>query len=268
VKLEQIDGATRLYAILGDPISAVRSPEVFNTMFARRGVNAVLVPIHVAAEDLESAWAGLVSLRNLCGLVVTMPHKARIAALLDEVGQAGQIAGAVNAARRDPDGRWRGDMFDGIGFVDGLRSQGHEPLGWNVRLHGLGGAGSAIALALAQAGVAGLSLQDLDAGRRDSLCHRLRADFPSVRITDAKSLDASFNAVVNASPLGMKSPDPLPFDPTELPRETLVVDVITKPEITPLLERAAATRHPIHSGKHMHLGQARRVAEFFGYQLD
>jgi shikimate dehydrogenase len=267
VKLEEIDGATRLYGIVGDPVSAVRSPEVFNTMFARSGVNAVLVPLHVAADELESAWAGLSAIRNLCGLVITMPHKTRVAAFLDEVGAAGQIVGSVNAARREPDGRWRGDMFDGAGFVDGLRAEGHHPEGWNVRVCGLGGAGAAIAVALAQAGVAGLTLHDRDCGGRDGLCRRLQADFPTVRITSENSSDTSFAAVVNATPLGMKSSDPLPFDPVELPRETLVVDVITKPEMTPLLQRAANTGHPVHTGRHMHLGQARRVAEFFGYPL-
>lgn len=267
MKLEEIDGATRLYGIVGDPISAVRSPEMFNTMFARDGVNAVLVPLHVTADELASAWDGLTSIRNLCGLVITMPHKERVAALLDEVGAAGQIVGAVNAARRDPDGRWRGDMFDGAGFVDGLLAAGHDVKGWNVRVSGLGGAGAAIAVALAQAGVAGLALHDLDSGRQDRRCHQLRADFPTVRIIAGNSSDSPFDAVVNATPLGMRSSDPLPFDPSELPRETLVVDVVTKPEMTPLLERAARTGHPVHTGRHMHLGQARRVAEFFGFQL-
>ncbi|WP_434034871.1 shikimate dehydrogenase family protein [Cupriavidus sp. a3] len=265
---EQLDGSTQLYGIVGDPIAAVRSPEVFNAMFLQRGINAVLVPMHVGEEDILSAWAGLSTLRNLRGLVITMPHKVRLAAFLDEVGAAGQLVGAVNAARREPDGRWSGDMFDGVGFVDGLRDQGHDPSGWRVRLLGLGGAGAAIALALAQAGVARLLLHDPDTTKRDMLCRQLQAAFPAARITTETAPGEAVDAVVNATPLGMKSTDPLPFDPAELPRETLIVDVITKPEITPLLQRAIDTGHRTHSGKHMHLGQARRVAQFFGYELD
>ncbi|RYF31877.1 MAG: shikimate dehydrogenase [Comamonadaceae bacterium] len=267
MKPKNLDGETRLYGIVGDPISAVRSPEVFNAMFEQSGVNAIFVPIHVAADDLVAAWSGLKSIRNLSGLVVTMPHKGRIAPLLDEVGLAGQIVGAVNAARREPDGRWRGDMFDGLGFVDGLRAEGYQPAGWKVRLHGLGGAGAAIAVALAQSGVAGLCIQDLESSRRDKLCKWLQVNFPSLDISADESSGAVFDAVINATPLGMKISDPLPFEPAALPQETLVVDIVTKPEITPLLERAANTGHPVHSGRHMHLGQARRVAEFFGYQM-
>lgn len=268
MQAQPLDGSTLLYGIVGDPISAVRSPEVFNAMFARHSVNAVLVPLHVGHEDIAAAWAGLTSIRNLQGLVVTMPHKVSVAALLDEVGTAGQIVGAVNAARRGPDGRWIGDMFDGVGFVDGLRMQGHEPRGWNVCLWGVGGAGSAIAVALAQTGVESLSLCDRDVVRRDDLCERLELHFPQARIYRQASTLDRFDAVINATPLGMKSTDPLAFDPADLPRETLVVDVITKPEITPLLQRALDTGHRAHSGRHMHLGQARRAAAFLGYHLD
>lgn len=268
MQAKPLDGSTQLYGIVGDPIAAVRSPEVFNAMFARDGINAVLVPLHVAHGDIATAWAGLRSIRNLQGLIVTMPHKASVAPLLDELGDTARIVGAVNAARRGADGRWSGDMFDGIGFVDGLRAEGHEPRGWRVGLWGVGGAGSAIAVALAQAGVATLSVFDQDAARRDDLCRRLRAHFPALRIATQATAGEGFDAVVNATPLGMKRTDALAFDPAALPRETLVVDVITKPEITPLLERAMATGHRVHSGRHMHLGQARRAAAFLGYQLD
>lgn len=268
MQAKPLDGATQLYGIVGDPIAAVRSPEVFNAMFARLGVNAVLVPLHVGADDIATGWAGLRAVRNLQGLVVTMPHKASVAALLDELGPAAQIVGAVNAARRGPDGRWFGEMFDGIGFVDGLRDQGHEPRGWHVELWGVGGAGSAIGVALAEAGVASLCLRDQDVARRDALCQRLLHHFPQLRIADTAPPDRPFDAVVNATPLGMRPDDALAFDPATLARETLVVDVITKPETTALLQRAMDTGHRVHSGRHMHFGQARRAAAFFGHALD
>jgi shikimate dehydrogenase len=63
----------------------------------------------------------------------------------------------------------------------------------------------------------------------------------------------------------MRPDDPLPFDPAVLPASTLVVDVITKPEITPLLQRAEQTGHRIHTGRHMHAGQAVEAARFFGF---
>jgi shikimate dehydrogenase len=265
VKLEGIDGSTRVYGIIGDPVSAVRSPEVFNAMFEKENVNAVLIPIHVGKDDLAKAWAGLTSIRNMAGIVVTMPHKSRAAELVDELGETGKFVGAVNTVRREPDGRWTGDMFDGLGFVEGLRAQGHEPRGWKVSLHGLGGAGSAIAFALAKAGVSCIYLYELDESRRDSVVSRLKEQFPQLVVRIEKASGIQLDAAINATPMGMKTDDHMPFDPAKLAPTTLVVDVITKPEMTPLLTLAANTGHRVHTGKHMHLGQARLAAEFFGF---
>jgi shikimate dehydrogenase len=264
-----IDGNTRLYAVIGDPISAVRSPEWFNALFARHGVNAALVPMLVTAAHLRPVFAGLKRVGNLDGLVVTMPHKGPMCELLDELGPAAHAVGAVNAARRLPDGRWLGDMFDGRGCVQGLRTQGHEVAGRSVFLLGTGAAGSAVAFALAEAGVARLAIDDLDAARRDRVAQRVQAAFPAVTVrAEPLAGTAKHDIVINATPLGMKPDDPLPFDPTGLPVSTLVVDVITKPEITPLLERAEQTAHRIHPGRHMHAGQAVEAARFFGFDPD
>jgi shikimate dehydrogenase len=242
----------------------VRSPEWFNGVFARQAINAVLVPMRVTASDLRGSFEGLKRVSNLDGLVVTMPHKAPMCELLDELGPAARSLGAVNAARRLPDGRWLGDMFDGRGCVQGLRAQGHAVAGRSVFLLGTGAAGSAIAFALAEAGVERLVIHDLDAARCARVAQRVLAAFPSVRVR-ADKLTGQCDVAINATPLGMKPEDPLPFDPAALPASTLVVDVITKPEITPLLRRAEQTGHLIHSGRHMHVGQAVEAARFFGF---
>jgi shikimate dehydrogenase len=83
--------------------------------------------------------------------------------LLDEVSPAVRVAGACNAVRRDAAGRLVGDLFDGEGFVRGVRRKGMEPRGARVLIVGAGGVGSAIAASFAAAGVAALSLHDLRA---------------------------------------------------------------------------------------------------------
>ena len=260
-----IDGTTRVYAVIGDPVTAVRSPEWFNTLFDRNGVNAVLIPLQVQRDDLATAFAGLKTMRNLDGLVVTMPHKNAMCALLDELGPAGRTVEAVNAARREPDGRWIGDMFDGRGCVRGLRDQGHEVTGCSVFLLGTGAAGSAVAFALADAGVRQLVIDDVDEGRCARVAQRVRQAFPEVDVRAGKLVAGSnYDAVINATPLGMKADDPLPFDPAGLGQATLVVDVITKPVMTPLLDQARQSGHRIHPGSHMHAGQAIEAARFFG----
>lgn len=268
MQTEQIDGATRLFVIIGDPISAVRTPAVFNEMFGRQGTNAVFVAHHVVAEDLSAAWAGLKTIKNLEGVVITMPHKTAMCGLVDRLGVNGQVVGAINAARRGRDGSWEGDMFDGVGCVAGLAKQGHSVAGKSVYLMGLGGAGGAVASALAQAGVRRLVVADLNTERRDRVVSDVRAACPELAIEAGTLESGPFDVVINATPLGMREGDPLPFDPTNLPTSTLIVDVITKPEFTPFLAAAQKSGHLTHSGKHMHHGQAVSVAKFFGFDLE
>ena len=265
---DEIDGATRLFAIIGDPIFAVRSPAVFNAMFARQGINAVLVPLHVAANDLDAAWEGIQRTRNLEGLIVTMPHKAAMAGKVDELGPAARFVGAINAATRTADGRWIGDMFDGVGCVEGIVGRGWAVAGRSVFLLGVGSTGAAIAAALAAAGVARLAIADLDGARRDRVVAAVSAMYPGPRITAGCLAAGDYDIAINATPLGMRPDDPLPFDPGMLPPSTLIVDVVTKPEFTALLTRARERGHPVQPGRHMHEGQAIGAARFLGFELD
>lgn len=261
--IEAIDGTTRLFAIIGDPIHTVRSPEVFNALFTRHRANAVMFALKVSADDLARAWDGVKCLANLEGVIFTMPHKVGALSLVDHVGDTAGIVGAINAARRESDGTWTGDMFDGAGFVRGLINEGHGVVGKTAFVAGTGGAGSAIVAALARAGAARIIVDDLDSMKRDLLIRRTGAAFAGVDIVARTPGDPPTDMAINATPLGMRPTDPLPFDPSTLPPSTLVADVVTKPEMTPLLERAKATGHRVHSGRHMYLGQARDIAEFF-----
>ncbi|MBG6085963.1 shikimate dehydrogenase [Actinomadura viridis] len=256
-----ITGTTRLLVVLGDPVAQVRAPSLVNPLLARLGVDAVLVPVHAPAGRLGTIVRGLRALGNLDGMLVTVPHKIAICAYADELSPAARLAGCVNALRREPDGRWRGDNFDGAGFVRGLSAAGHDPAGRRVLLVGAGGAGRAVAVALLEAGAARLTVRDVDVGRRAELVERLRAVWPD-RIEAAPDgghvvgerpggghVDADI--AVNATPLGMRPDDPLPLRPGSLRPGTVVADVIMRPRRTSLLAAAAAAGHPVHHGGHM-----------------
>ncbi len=102
-----------------------------------------------------------------------------MALLCDEVVGEGRLVGAVNAVRRDPDGRLVGDLFDGQGFVQGLAAAGHTLAGKRVFMFGAGGAGNAVAFALARAGVAALTIHNRTRSRADDLIARLQIACPS-----------------------------------------------------------------------------------------
>lgn len=260
----KITGTTRLYVIFGDPLHKARSPETFNALFAARGVDAVMVPGEVDAAGFVAAVRGFQHLRNCDGIIITMPHKQAMCALVDELGDNGRLVGAINAARRLPDGRWRGDMFDGLGYVAALRGKGIDPRGKRVHLIGAGGVARAMAMALAQAGATHISLRDIDPVRADTLAADLRAAFPALRAEALARDDYDRDILANAAPLGMREGDPLPCDPAPISPRTVVTDVIPKPDITPFLAAAQERGCSVVTGRDMVEGQAGLIAHFLG----
>ena len=259
-----ITGTTRLYAILADPVAQVRTPEVFNAWFAARGTDAVLVPVHLAAGRLEVALPALRAMKNLGGLVVTVPHKTDAARLCDTLTEAARLTGSVNAIRRDPDGSLHGATFDGEGFVAGLRAQGHDPAGRRVLMVGAGGAGAAVALALARAGVARLVIANRTAARAETLAAAIASACPEVAISAGAAEPGDAEIIVNTTSLGMAPGDPLPLSLEGAAPGALVAEVIMKPETTPLLAEAALRQHPVHHGRHMLDRQVDLIAAFIG----
>ncbi len=144
----EITGATRLVALIGDPIDAVRSPQLMNGLFEREERDTVCFALHVPSEALATAFLGLKVIRNLDGILVTMPHKRAAMSLADSLHDTAAHVGAVNIMRREPGDRWVAANFDGLGCVLGMRWDGIDPAGRRVLLVGAGGAGRAIAFAV------------------------------------------------------------------------------------------------------------------------
>ncbi|PJE98177.1 shikimate dehydrogenase [Streptomyces carminius] len=259
----RVSGTTRLYGVLGDPVAQVRAPGLLNPLLT--GLDAVVVPVHVSAEDLAEVVGGLTRIGNLDGLLVTVPHKAAVCGLADELGPAASLSGTANAMRRGPDGRWLAENFDGLGFVRGLEASGHTVRDRHVLLVGVGGAGSAIAVALLTAGIARVSVHDIDGTRLDALLSRLGPRWPG-RLRAAEPGDlGTADIVVNATPLGMRPRDPLPFDPGAVRADAVVADIVMKPHETALLREAATAGRRVHHGIHMLEKQVTCYREFFGW---
>jgi shikimate dehydrogenase len=119
-------------------------------------------------------------------------------------------------------------------------------------------------MALAQAGVASLSLRDIDLSRAQRLADSIRAAFPKVQAEAVAEDRYDVDILANATPLGFHDGDPLPCDPARIAPRTIVTDVIPKPDITPLLAAAQARRCTVVNGRAMVEGQAGLVAAFFG----
>jgi shikimate dehydrogenase len=259
-----ITGTTRLYAIIGDPIAHVRTPMAFNDYFGARKIDAVCLPVHIGRDDLPRGWAGLKAMLNLDGFIVTAPHKAESALLCDSLEADGAYTRVVNTVRREADGRFVGTLLDGRGFVSGLTSHGHKVAGRRFYMAGAGGAGTALAYALAGNGAGALTIHNRTRSKAENLVAGVAKAFPQCDVR-LGSADASGNdVVVNATSLGLKTDDPFSFDLASVDPSSLVAEVVMKPEMTPLLIAAKSRGYAIHFGIHMLNGQLDLMMDFLG----
>jgi shikimate dehydrogenase len=263
----KIDGTTRLFAIVGDPIKQAKTPALFNPLMEKAGVNAVLVPFHVLARDFEPSMKAIMSLGNLDGLVITYPFKEKSLALVDELSERARQVGGINAMRRAADGRWIGDMFDGLGLLRAVAAR-TDIAGSKVLLIGAGGAGRAIAFAFAEAGALSITINDLDAKRAEELAERIQGAHPDCAAHVGPALAEGHDILVNATPIGMKAEDGLPGEIGSLSPSMTVVDIVPAPHRTSLLQRAAEAGAKPIAGSAMTEGQANAILDFFGIGVD
>jgi shikimate dehydrogenase len=262
-EVDYVSGRTRVFGIVGHPIEQVRSPEMFTAEFRRRGRDAILVPMHVLPGDFDAILPQLLKMQNLGGLVFTIPYKGRACALAEVLGAQAQVVGAINALVKGADGRWQAEIFDGLGCVEAFRRRAIPFPARRVMLLGAGGAGSAIAVAVAQERPASLRIYDVDAGRAKALAAKVGRASPGVAVTFGSAMTEEIDILLNASPVGMLGDARLPIGVDKLPRELVVFDAIVKPERTPLLALAEACGCTTVRGREMMRGQISRMVDFF-----
>jgi len=256
-------GTTRLFVHIGHPIAQVQAPRLMNRLLAERQVDAVMVAIDVPPDRLSATVAGLQNIANLDGILVTVPHKIAICGHAQSLSPAVTLAGAANALRRRPDGRWEADNFDGTGFVEGLRAAGHAVEGIDVVLVGAGGAGTAIAASLVLAGVARVVVRDVDTEAAQRLVDRLDRHRRGVAERWREGGAEQADLWINATSMGMKPDDPLPLSVDAIKPGAVVADIVMKPAETQLLRQAAARGLATHAGLHMLQPQIAMYADFF-----
>src|SRR3984957_394818 len=260
-----ITGETILIAHFGYPTKTFKAPMIYNPYFDKVGVNAVVMPLGVKAEDYAEVLKAAFKLTNIRGALVTMPHKVTTVGLVDEVSTTARIAGACNAILRRPDGTLVGDMFDGEGFVRGVARKGRRMKGASALVVGCGGVGSAIAASLAAGGVARLGLFDAFPASAEALGSRLQAHYPKLEVATGSNDPSGYEIVVNATPIGMNDGDPLPMEVERLSPSTFVGEVVMKQEMTPFLRAAQAKGCAIQIGVDMLFEQIPAYLEFFGF---
>ncbi|AKS31437.1 shikimate dehydrogenase family protein [Mycolicibacterium goodii] len=261
--MTKLTGRTRLLGVVGDPVAQVRAPELWSEKFGTLGIDAVCVPFHVRPDDLAAFLDGASRWRNLDGLLITVPHKGAAMRFATQLSERARRVGAVNCLKPGPGG-WVADMLDGVGFVTAFENGIGPVEGRRALVIGCGGAGSAIALALADGGAAAVDVSDVDDGRASALAERTAA--AGVASRPVAPLGRGYDLIVNASPAGMRGTDPVPVDLGGVGADAAVADVITDPAVTPLIEEATRRGCRVQVGAQMTDAQAGHMASFFGYR--
>ncbi len=236
-------GATRLAAVIGDPVRHSLSPTIHNAAFAALGLDWVYVALPVAAGRGAEAVAAMRVL-GIEGLSVTMPHKAAVAGAVDRRTAVADRLGVVNCVFTDGD-ELVGDSTDGDGFVRSLaHDNGISLAEARVMVLGTGGAAKAVIEAVGRARPAELVV----VSRRQEQAAEVAATLaPGVGRAGESAEAGTMDVIVNATPVGMAGgPDPtgIPLPAKLLTSAHTVVDIVYNPWVTPLVaaaERAGAT---------------------------
>lgn len=262
-----IGGSTQLVAIIGTPIVQVKSPENFNRWFADHDRDIAMLPVDMSAAALPAFIHSLRGWGNMRGCVVTVPYKQAVAPLLDALTDRAATLGMVNVIRREADGRLVGDHLDGMGFLKAAAAHDFHPAGKRALVVGAGGVGAAIAYALAESAVRQLVIADVRQAQVNALSALLLKAFPTLDVQTAYTDLTDFDLVVNATPVGMGDTGQvaLPLEQLATLRpSTLVADVVTSPQVTPLLAHAQARGCPIQTGAEMARAQMGNLGAFMG----
>ena len=258
-----INGKTRVFGIIGDPIEQVRSPEMVTWEFHQRQHNAVLIPLHVAHKDFDDVTPDIMRIRNLDGLIFTIPFKVKAIGLAKTLGPQASLVGAINAIKRQNDGEWCGEIFDGLGCVEAFKRRGIALKDKRIQLIGLGGAGSAICVAVAQEKPSLMRLFDLNEQRTEHMVKLVKRISPKTVVELGLPPCDDVDVLMNASPVGMLSDARLPLAATKFDKNLVVFDAIVMPENTPLLTLAQNCGCELVRGREMMRGQISRLVDYF-----
>ncbi len=262
-QVDFVNGKTRVYGIVGDPIEQVRSPEMVTWEMQKRDHNAVLIPMHIAQDEFDTVMPHIMRMRNLDGLIFTIPFKAQAIALAKSLGpQAAQI-GAINALKKHNNGAWSGEIFDGIGCVEAFKQKGITLQDKRLQLIGLGGAGSAICVALAYEKPKLLRLFDIHPQTTERMAKMVNSISPQTVVEVGLPHAEGIDILLNASPVGMLSDARLPLAVEQFKKELIVFDAIVMPENTPLLSLAQDCGCQVVRGREMMLGQISKIVDYF-----
>ena len=266
---QPITGDTQVYLLPGDPVRNVRLPRMFNAVFARFGIDAVMVPVQVPVRDFAVHFRASFLAHNLRGMVIAPPHKPRVVDLLDSCGLCARVAESVNVVRRTDDGQLEGDLFDGDGLLDALDHYGIPFRGKRVLILGAGVSAAAIGLALVEGGTVNgaeyIAFHDTVSGKAAGVAAQLDAFFDATIVAVDSNAPEGYDLVINATPQGLQDADASPVDVQRMDAHAALFDILLRNQPTPLVRAARARGLHAQAGFEILIQQMPHYFRYFGY---
>jgi len=253
---------------MGWPVMHSRSPALHNYFFRQYRVAGTYVPLAIKPEGLEPALRALAPL-GFAGCNLTIPHKERALAIVDEVDALARAIGAISCVVVRPDGSLWGTNNDVHGFARNILQQqpAWRPDEGPAAVVGAGGGARAVVYSLIDRGAREIRLTNRTRGRAETLAREFG---PAVHVVDwndrHRALDGAA-ILVNTTSQGMIGQPPLDLDLATLPSSALVADIVYIPLETPLLAAARRRGNPTIDGLGMLLHQA-CIAWKYWFNLD
>jgi len=256
-----ISPQTKVYALIGNPVSHSMSPAIHNAAFMALNLDCIYVAFKV--EDVKNALAGMRALDNFRGMSVTIPHKIEVMQYVDEIPDVDRHIGSINTVVKEG-GKLIGFGTDGPGALKAIRDADVELADKNLLMLGAGGAARAIAFTLAQKGDIGkLVLLDINEEFLSGLTGDLKRGTDATIVSGALNPEAieehmtSTDLIINCTPVGMHPNEDSTLVPDNLFRPGHVVfDVVYNPLETKLLRQARAKGLKVIPGVEMFINQA------------
>ncbi|CAM3440430.1 shikimate dehydrogenase [Marinicrinis lubricantis] len=260
-----IHSETKLFGVFGDPIKHSKSPIMLNRAFRETGYDGVYTALHVKADKLGDAVAGIRAM-NFKGANVTIPHKVEVMQYLDEIDDAARFIGAVNTIVND-NGVWKGYNTDGIGYVRSLKEEtGIQLSGKQIVVLGAGGAARGVLYALAQEKPARIVIANRTPSKAAELAEHLQAfaEVEAVQMDELPHILKQADLLINHTPVGMHpNVEDIPIDPDLLTPSMIVSDLIYNPLKTKLLQEAEKRGCTTHGGLGMFIYQGAYAFEYW-----
>ena len=266
----EVKSTTSLYGIFGHPVEHSLSPVMHNNGFSELDLDCVYVAFDILPSNIGEAVSAVRAL-GISGVNVTIPHKQRIMAYLDEISSDAMLVGAVNTVS-NVDGRLIGFNTDVGGFLRALKADlDFTPEGTKVFMVGAGGAARAVIVGLGRNYVSEVVIANRTLSKAEDLAkefsdHFPKVEFKAVMLSDEERIKQNIvgsDIIINSSSAGMKRDNPLDLPLYLLPKHAGIYDLVYDPSDTPLVKDAKKLGLKAHSGHSMLLYQGVEAFEIW-----